>query len=356
MSPNKPGMSNYKTRSFQAPEVNWLGNWSSNESLNKEQAYVKTANIYRHSESPNRIKFVVDPQNRQFTAQLPPKSSPRCTTHSPTLSPSAAGLQRTCSNPHDTHFHKCENRACLNNLEQKQKPMYRTYESSYSTNSPPVKTTILGANFNLKSCNNQNLSSGSACCSSQATSRRSSASRAEGSPYTSIETITISKSPSQLSNRSASRAKYEDFRNQRSTRSYTPTVVIESNRNSPGRTVSILINRRNNKVFGLFSYEKIWPLSHFIPSNSENINLTFLVNTVFNKIFFSNKFQEFQSVDLKNFDNNINNSFRKLDSFQLTNLVNPIARNKDNMVKQRLDHFKQQSNIMRSDAENYSQK
>ena len=66
--------------------------------------------------------------------------------------------------------------------------------------------------------------------------------------------------------------------------------------------------------------------------------------------------KDFQSVDLKNFDNNVNNCFRKLDTFQQNNTMTPITRNKDNMVKQRLDNFKQQSNIMRTDSENYSQK
>ncbi len=225
-------MSNYKTRSFQTPEVNWLGNWSSNESLNsKEQSFVKTSSICRQSVSPNKIRFVIEPQNKQLVSQLPPKSSPRNITHSPTPSNSAY-LQRTYSNSNDKNYHKLENRNSFNNVDLK--PGFRTY----STTNSPSNSTLISANFDLKSCNNQNLNRNSVYNSSQPSPRKNS----------------FCDSQSQLSNHSVSRAKYEDFRNLRSTRSYTPTIVIESNRNTPGRTVSIIINKRNNKVLFFSEY------------------------------------------------------------------------------------------------------
>lgn len=246
-------MSHYKIRNFQQPEVNWLGNWDSNESLNSNQSYVKTSQIKRSQcQNVNTSKFVVEPHRAQFS-NLPPRSlanSSKCSTRS---SCSPAPCQRT---NYDTHFHKCDNKTCLSNIEKRQS--YQNHKNYSSCGSSPCKATVISANFNLKSAPNSG-------CYSNPSSRRNSITRSSNqnlshkgfnSPFSSIETISIcNQSPHEMSNRSLIRQKYEDYGNQRSTRSYTPTVVIESNRSSPGRGVSIIVTKRN-KVLQMFQILK----------------------------------------------------------------------------------------------------
>lgn len=243
-------MSGYKARSFQIPsDVNWLGNWNSNENL--PQSYVKSDQIRvsassskyivepDRSSNSNVAKYYIEPSQHFNKTNRPPSGSSRTNktvTYSTRGSISPSASVRSCH--YDPSCLTCE-RSC--------KRSHSSCGSSYRVNSPCGSPKI-SAHFNLK---DQQLG-----FSSNPSSRRSSINSPRSyrnnasSPFTSIETMSI-----QNNNRSASRAKYEDFRAQRSARSFTPTVNINvrslSNRNSPcnSHTGIIVTNRKEVTFF-----------------------------------------------------------------------------------------------------------
>lgn len=229
-------MSSITSSRNQAPVVNWLGNWASNENLNNTGNFVKASSINRQigNNSPNpsikQLKFYIDINGQN----LPPASkklhhsvSSRCNT---SMSPTTH-MRSLCSHHHATPI-----------------TIQRAASSVAVSVSNPYKATIIQPNqsgfSSIPSSRRGSINS----------PRSFTASTRPESPFTTIEMVSIGQNaqPS-LKDRSLSRAKYEDFRNQRATRSYTPTVInVTSNRSNPYQGgVSIILSKRNLKVYYL---------------------------------------------------------------------------------------------------------
>ena len=251
-------MSGYKARSFQIPaEVNWLGNWNSNENL--PQSYVKCDQIRMSASSskfvvePDRgsnsniTKYYIEPQQFSHKTNLPPSGSTRANktvTYSTRGSMSPSAHMRSLN--YEQNCHKCE--------QQRQKSCTRSHSScgsSYRCKSP-CGSPRMSVHFKDHPEFSSNPSSRRSSINSPRSCNRNVNAN---SPFTSIETISIQNN----NNRSASRAKYEDFRAQRGTRSFTPTVNINvrslSNRSSPCNShAGISVTNRKEVLFKTLLY------------------------------------------------------------------------------------------------------
>ncbi len=263
----------HKQAGFQTPVVNWLGNWGSSEHINQAHNFVKASSITRQSTPTKSLKFYIDVNSPSLPPKKPTHSvSSRCSTRS-SMSPTAH-LRSSCPHHQETLFHKCE----TNSPDKQGTPITIHRASSFVANtSNPYRATIIqpcSGFSSIPSSRRSSINSPNSFASTVSSNLASNSFRPE-SPFTSIETIAIQNPQATLKDRSVSRAKYEDFRNQRATRSYTPTVVnITSNRSNPYQGgVSIIFSKRNLKVYLCAFNRSIRPPMNF----EKNLNQFILI-------------------------------------------------------------------------------